>query len=251
MVDPTVNDPTFKDPTSSSGTNRGGESQRILAEYERRARVIPADFYGLHHLPNLFQHHEHERMLVRGLKRAGQLPLADRRILDVGCGEGNWLRVFEGLGANQSHLAGIELGANRAAVARQRLPQAEIRTGDATALPWPDGSFDIAFQRMMFTSILDPTVRRNAAAEMMRVVRPGGAIVWIDFFLNFRNPHVHPIGRGAIRSLFPGWHATFYRTTLAPPIARRLVPISWMLARGLEWLRVCNTFFFVILQRDH
>lgn len=230
--------------------NREHESQRIIAEYERRDRVLPADFYSLHHLPNLFQHQEHERVLLGCLQQAGRIPLAEQRIVDLGCGEGNWLRVFERLGALQENLSGIELGESRAELARQRMPQADIHAGDATALPWPDDTFDVVFQRMMFTSILDPELRQTAAAEMMRVARPDGTIIWVDFFVNPRNPQVHALGRQAVRELFPGWHVTFYRTTLAPPLARRIVPLSWMFARMLESLKIFNTFYFAVLQRD-
>ncbi len=103
---------------------------------------------------------------------------------------------------------------------------------------------------MMFSSILDADTRRAAASEMMRVARPSGAIVWVDFFVNPTNPNVRPIGRKQIRALLPGWRGTFYRTTLAPPLARRLVPISWTFARLLESLRILNTFHFAVFVRE-
>jgi SAM-dependent methyltransferase len=225
------------------------ESRRVIAEYERRERDQPPDYYALHHLRNLFVRQEHERMLLRCLRRAGLVPLSERRVLEVGCGHGEWLAVFESLGARRENVAGIELGHQRAEQANRRLPGSDIRAGDAARLPWSDQSFDVVFQRMMFTSILDPTVRRVAAEEMMRVARPDGAIVWVDFFINPFNPQVRCLGRKDIHDLFPGWQATLYRTTLAPPLSRRLVNISWGLARALEQLRIFNTFYFGFLQR--
>jgi SAM-dependent methyltransferase len=225
------------------------ESQRILAEYERRDRELPADYYGLHRWPNLFMHHEHERLLLKCLHRCGQIPLTGRRILEVGCGEGNWLQVFERLGASRTNLAGIELGPDRVETARHRLPGAEILAADAAVLPWPDQTFDVVFQRMMFTSILDAEVRRRAAAEIMRVLKPGGVMIWVDFFINPRNPHVRPLGRGDVRALFPGWNAKLFRTTLAPPLTRRLAPLCWSAARALESLKLFNTFFFGYLTK--
>jgi hypothetical protein len=103
---------------------------------------------------------------------------------------------------------------------------------------------------MMFTSILDADVRRVAAQEMMRVARPGGAILWVDFFINPRNPQVCCLGRADVAGLFPGWRATLYRSTLAPPISRRLAGVSWSLARALEKLKIFNTFFFGYLKRE-
>ena len=225
------------------------EAQRIIAEYDRRERELPADFYALYHPRNLFVHQEHERVVVRCLRRAGLVPLENRRLLDVGCGQGDWLAAFERLGMRRENLAGIELGSERLQLCARRLPGADVRAGDAAHLPWPDGSFDVTFQRMMFTSILDPVARRSAAAEMMRVLRPGGAIIWIDFFVNPRNPHVCALGRADIRELFPGWRATLYRTTLAPPLSRLLVRVSWNLARAIEQLKILNTYYIGYLQR--
>jgi ubiquinone/menaquinone biosynthesis C-methylase UbiE len=225
------------------------ESQRIIDLYDRRERETPPDYYALYHLRNLFIHQEHERMFVRCLQQAGQVPLTQRRVLEVGCGTGNWLCFFESLGTPRQNLAGIELGTERVEFASRRLPGADIRTGDAAKLSWPDGSFDVVYQRMMFSSILDPDVRKVAAGEIMRVTRPGGAILWVDFFVNPRNAQVCCLSRRDIAALFPGWRARLYRATLAPPISRRLSPVAWSLARALEKLKIFNTFYFGFLKR--
>ncbi|MCB1056471.1 MAG: class I SAM-dependent methyltransferase [Acidobacteria bacterium] len=218
------------------------ELERIRTEYERRRREIPEDFYALHKRANLFLRHGQERALRDGLDRAGWLPLGERRVLEVGCGEGAWLGIFERLGAVPEALAGIELDPERAAVCRQKHPAATIEVGDAGQLPWPDASFDLVFQSTLFTSILDAGTRQRVAAEMLRVLRPGGLLVWYDFaFDNPRNPNVRGVGAGELRRLFPGCSWTLRRVTLAPPLARRLVPRSWTLATLLEGLRLFNT----------
>jgi len=44
-------------------------------------------------------------------------------------------------------------------------------------------------------------------------------------------------------SLFPNCHYEFHRITLAPPIARRIVSLSWILAYGLERLTIFNSHY--------
>jgi hypothetical protein len=66
------------------------------------------------------------------------------------------------------------------------------------------------------------------AAQMLRVLRPGGVIIWYDFFLrNPRNPYVKPVTKEEIRKLFPGCTLDLRRASLAAPLVRFLAPRSW------------------------
>jgi ubiquinone/menaquinone biosynthesis C-methylase UbiE len=145
------------------------------------------------------------------------------RILDLGCGEGNQLRQFVQWGATPANLAGIDLRENAVRRAAELAPGMDVRAGSAAALPWADASFDVVCQHTVFTSILDGAVRRNVAAEMTRVLRPGGAVLWYDFvYDNPSNPDVRGVPMREVRALFSGFAADLRRVTLAPPIARRL-----------------------------
>jgi ubiquinone/menaquinone biosynthesis C-methylase UbiE len=239
-----------------------GEIDRIEREYERREKEIPRDFYSLENLANLFRRQSWERTVLRVLSKARAFPLADRRILDVGCGSGQWLIDFESWGATRKNLAGIDLLPSRVCGARSRLSGfrdedgavslgADIREGNAAALPWNDQTFDIVCQSTVFSSILDPGMRRAVAVEMARVLAPQGAIIWYDFFVNNpRNPHVRGVKRSEISELFPAFASMSERITLLPPLSRWLVPISWLTAEGLERMRVLNTHLLVLLRRS-
>lgn len=184
------------------------------------------------------------------LGAAGKLPLAGRRLLDVGCGTGGWLSTVQGWGAARDDLAGIDLIAARATEAARRLPGADVRHGDATQLQWGDGCFEVVSQSMMFSSILDGAVRHAAAAEMDRVLAPGGMVLWYDFFVrNPRNPHVRGIRRREIARLFPGFDLHLRRATLAPPLARVVVPRSWTLGALLTAARVLDTHYVGALRK--
>jgi ubiquinone/menaquinone biosynthesis C-methylase UbiE len=227
------------------------ESDRILHEYERRAREIPADFYALSHPANLFSYHGQQRAVLSALERSRMIPLDSRRILDIGCGHGQWLSHFETLQARRDKLAAIELDPRRAAASQERFPGADIRVGDATHLPWPNEEFDIVTQSTVFTSILDGPTRAVVAAEMLRVLKPAGHIVWYDFlFDNPRNPNVRGVRRNQIHGLFPNCRIHLRRITLAPPLARRIVPISWPFARLLEQLRLLNTHYLGVIRKQ-
>ena len=225
------------------------EADRIREEYRRREREIPAGFYDLGRPANLFLRQGQERALLRSLKDERLIPLAGR-VLEVGCGSGNWLEMLERFGARREEMAGIDLDAERVARAAERFPGADLRAGDASRLPWEDGRFGLVFQGTVFSSILDPAMRREVAAEMLRVLAPGGAIVWYDFFVdNPSNPNVRGVRRKEIGELFPGCRVRLRRATLAPPLARAIVPASWTLAALLEALRVLDTHYLGVIRR--
>ena len=224
------------------------EAQRILAEYQRREREIGRDYYAVTRPENLFIRHGQQRALLDALVRASALPLAPKRILEIGCGLGKWIAMLEEFGADRDRIAGIDLDAARIAEARARFPGADLRAGDATSLPWADHSFDLVLQSLVFTSILDPTVRRSVAAQMVRVLDRGGAILWYDFtYDNPANPHVRGLRAAEIKQLFPGCRIDLRRVTLAPPLARRLVPVSWLAASLIDRLRILNTHYFGVI----
>lgn len=229
--------------------NHQAEQARILAEYARRTREIPADYYSLLRPVNLFRRHGVERALARGLTQAGLVSLDECRALEIGCGSGQWLSTLEEFGVRRENLAGIELDPTRQARCAARFAGADVRRGDARQLPWPDAHFSVVLQATVFTSILDPDLRRAVAREMLRVLQPGGCILWYDFLYNNPgNPHVRGVGRREIAGLFPGCRLRLRRITLAPPLAARLVPICWSAARLLEKLRLLNTHYFGLVQ---
>jgi ubiquinone/menaquinone biosynthesis C-methylase UbiE len=232
------------------------EVDRIRAEYDRRERTVPADFYALTSPANLFAEQQRTRWLLHAVASERLLPLNGRRILDIGCGDGYQLLQFETWGARAEDLAGIELIQSRLERAAARFAASahgngpQLRMGDASVLPWPDSTFDVAHQSTVFTSILDPGMKQAIAREIVRVLKPRGVLLWYDFFVNNpANPAVRGIGAAEVRSLFPGCDVRLRRITLAPPISRRLVPLTWLGALILERLAVLNAFYLGVIRK--
>ena len=170
---------------------------------------------------------ERQRLTRRLLQGEGWMPLGDRRVLDVGSGGGAELAWFRELGASESSLVGIDLLPERVEAARRAYPKLEFHLGNAEHLPFPDGSFDLVLAYTVFSSILDPDMAANVAAEIRRVMRPGGGFLWYDFrYDSPANRNVRGVSEARVRTLFPGLSGELIGLTLLPPLARRLGPLT-------------------------
>jgi SAM-dependent methyltransferase len=93
------------------------------------------------------------------------------RVLDVGCGSGLTLVLAARRDARPS---GLDISPGLLGIARERLPDAELRDGDMESLPFGDASFDAVVGVNAFQFAGDP---RRALREAARVARPGGRVV--------------------------------------------------------------------------
>lgn len=200
------------------------EEARIRKAYEKRQRDDVR--YTWFNDGHLFLVQGVERQLLTLLKQHRFESLASKRLLEIGCGTGYWLREFIKWGARPENLTGIDLLPERVLAARKLCPQTvAIHSGNAAELPFPDASFDLILQSTVFTSILDMRLKRQIAAEIARVLRRGGVIIWYDYHVNNpRNPDVQGVKKREIYQLFPEYVITLRRITLAPPLARRPAP---------------------------
>jgi len=100
-------------------------------------------------------------------------------VLDVACGPGI---VACTAARYASHVTGIDLTPAMIEQAKRRqremgLGNLEWHVGNATALPFSDGTFDVVLTRYSFHHLSEPVV---VLREMKRVCRPGGRVVVID-----------------------------------------------------------------------
>jgi SAM-dependent methyltransferase len=102
-------------------------------------------------------------------------PRAGERILDLGTGTGLAARRIAALGAQ---VTGVDLGAELIEAAKRLAPGVDFRVGDAEQLPFDDAAFDAAVSTFGVMFVHRPEA---AAAELARVVRPGGRIALVSW----------------------------------------------------------------------
>lgn len=100
------------------------------------------------------------------------------RVLDVACGTGIIARVAADRVAEAGRVVGLDLNEAMLTVARRVRPDLEWHQGDAVALPFPDGAFDVVLCQSGLMFMPDPI---TALREMARVVTVDGTVavqVW-------------------------------------------------------------------------
>ena len=226
------------------------EIDRIKKTYKKRDKIGISKLYSFLNKSTIFIYHQREKAMLEALSSQDIKDLSYKRILDVGCGSGGVLRDFIKYGALPENLYGIDLLLDRIETAKKLSPHINFYLGSATELPFENEFFDIVMQFTVFTSILDYSMKQKIAQEMLRVLKPDGIIIWYDYWISKpTNPDVKGVGKQEIKKLFPNCKFEFHRITLAPPIARLLVPISWMLCELLEKIRIFNTHYLAIIKK--
>lgn len=140
-------------------------------------------------------------------------PQPGQVVLDVGCGTGTQLALYQGLGCQ---LAGIDPAPAMVARAREKLGSAaRIHFGSATDIPYPDASVHLVLFSMMLHE-LSRDARAAVLTEATRVLARDGRMLVLDY-------HPGPIS-------FPRGYA-------AKPL---IVAVEWM--AGRDHFRHCREF---------
>lgn len=154
------------DPMTAQDAPNGGQNARVLDQFSQQAKAYAA--------------------LVDKASGPAADPLIEAlaprptdRVLDVGCGSGQFVVSIAPLAARAvgADLTPAMLDQARARQAQAGLADIDWLQADSTALPVADGAFDIVTSRSMLHHAADPAA---TLAEMRRACAPGGRVAVLD-----------------------------------------------------------------------
>ena len=187
----------FQPPRAARRPVPGGglDADAVRAAYRRWASVYDVMFGGVSSIARR-----------RAVAEVNRLP--GKRVLEVGVGTGLALPHY----SQQKRIVGIDLSTEMLARARERvrtegLSNVEaLHELDAEATGFPNASFDVAVAMFVASVVPHP---RLLLAEMRRVVRPGGYILFANHFAAERGPRWWLERAMAPASRALGWHPDF------------------------------------------
>jgi len=194
----------MKSPSISAGTSRADHDERIVDQFSKQA--IP--FSTAKTIAD-------RRTLQLLVEFSGAGP--KDTVLDVACGGGNVVSAFAEV---VRHATGIDmtpamLDRARTTAADKGLGNVSWDQGQATSLPYADGSFTLVVTRFSFHHFIEPLA---VLKEMVRVCAPGGRVLVADMHTStdaakaaefnrmelLRDPsHVRALPVAELKALFP------------------------------------------------
>ncbi len=122
----------------------------------------------------------------------------DMRVLDIGCGNGRFYPIVK---ERKVTYTGVDNSQGLLNEARKKFPEGNFVLGDATELPFPDNTFDIAYSFAVVHHIPGKELQKVFFKEAARVLRPGGVLIITTWHL-WRPRYLSRLFLQALKSLF-------------------------------------------------
>lgn len=224
----------------SADQDRVNENRRLVAWSDEFYQVSR---YGAKNRANsrirfltLFKDQVLEYKLTDILLRYGYFPLGKVKILDMGCGEGRFLRKFIDWGANPVNLSGIDINEGIIELARDLCaPGIDFTIGGGDCMPYADQSFDIIINVGVLQCIMNNDLFGAVAQECMRVLRDDGIMITCNitenalpkFFAAALVDHMRGVGKNDLETMFQGCAVNFENFPLNDMVTNEQVKQQW------------------------
>jgi arsenite methyltransferase len=145
------------------------------------------------------------------------------RVLDVGSGPGLLAAEMAQAVGPAGHITGLDVSDAMIAISQRRSGDLDgagrlsFVKADATALPFPDATFDAATSIQVYEYVTDLP---SALAELHRVLRPGGRALILD--TDWDSIVWHATDTGRMRRLLNAWMERFANPHLPRSLASQL-----------------------------
>jgi ubiquinone/menaquinone biosynthesis C-methylase UbiE len=149
--------------TTAAAPNTAQDKQKEIAFFDGHAAADSYDVFTP----------ESNARLIETIVRLGQFKRG-ARVADLGCGSGVFTDLLHRQGCTS---VGLDLSPKLIELGRRKYPGVEFIEGDVEHLPFPDASLDGVLLSGLVHHLPDPA---RCAAEVYRVLRPGGRFVAFD-----------------------------------------------------------------------
>lgn len=186
--------------------------------------------------PFLFKDQVIEYKLIEIFLKYGYKVMSQVSVLDVGCGDGRFLRQLVDWGAEPERLAGVDINEDIIALAKKlSAPEINYNVAHADQLPYADKSFDIILMVGVMQHIMDNSLRRRIADELLRVLKDDGILICYNINKNaeakFQQKELQENTKGIsakeLKKIFVSCNVEFENMLLTDSIIFRNVPFQW------------------------
>lgn len=192
--------------------------------------------------------------------------IKELKVLEIGTAWGQRLRSFIDMGFAPENLYGIDLMEHFINEAKKLSSnKMNFLCGDAQKMNFENNSFDIIFQCIALSSILDSKIKKNICTEMKRLLKSNGIIIWIDSSLkNYKTEddgevYFKSISKEELESYFIDckveWYSNIYLKPFYATCCRRmclqyiLYLFNKKILKKEEEFNKCNEFLKFIFNK--
>lgn len=174
----------------------------------------------------LFQYLAQKKCLINSLSKIN-LDRESSKIIDIGCSTCSNLISLVNYGFKQENLYGVDINQKDIEISLNNFPKLNLTNENASKLSFQNNFFHLSMESTMFVQLTNNKVRESIANEMIRIVKPGGYLLLLDWrYDKSGDKRFLSLNKRRLIKLFKiGTKTTFLFTVpgmLVPPVGRFL-----------------------------